>query len=448
MRWRDDPFVAPGGLVMWFRGNLSAADPHAESLEKPMIPDDADHEADPAGLPAIVAPEAVASGPPPTTAAAPDDVVAATRRRRRTYIVGASLGLVLAIFVALAFVRVPYYRYSPGNLYPTETLIDVDGAQVYKGDGGQIDFTTVSSKKATVLEALLAHFDPASELVEADKVDGTNAPEQTRAANLVMMGDSKRDAEVVALKKLGYPIDVTGTGAIVQAVGKGMPADNVLNKGDAITSIDGQPVTTKEQAITALSAKKPGDTVTMKVESAPGEPARDASATLTSYCTSLQAADPPKACTDDDKAKPLLGVSLATRDTTFKLPFQLSIDTKDVGGPSAGLALTLGIIDVLTPGSLTGGKHVATTGTIELDGSVGPIGGIQQKTFLAKRSGVELFIVPNDEYEDAKKYAGDDMKVVAVGTLDEALKALADNGGSTDVVQQASAAHGSGTTPN
>ncbi len=372
----------------------------------------------------------------------PDEAdLLAAKRRTRSYIVGASVGVLLAIIVGISFIRLPYYRYSPGTLYPTEGLVSVDGSPVFRDDSGQIDFTTVSSKRATVADYLLARFDPAVELVEADKVDGPNQPEQTRQINLEMMSDSKRDAEVVALRKLGYPVDITGSGALVRRVGPGRPAEKVLKENDTIVAIDGQPVKVGEDAVKAISTRNPGDSLTLTIESAPGEPQRTETVTLASRCDP----DPAKECSPEDAAKPLLGVDLGTRDTQFKLPFNLSIDTKDVGGPSAGLALTLGVIDILTPGSLTGGKHVATTGTISLDGTVGPIGGIRQKTFLAQRSGVDLFIVPNEELEEAKKWAGD-MKVVGVGTLDEALAALAENGGDTEAVQQAAAARTPGTT--
>jgi Lon-like protease len=398
-------------------------------------PDEADMPADADG--------ATPSVPAPDGPTGPDPVIVdgAGRRRTRTYVLGAVIGVVLAVVVAVSFIRLPYYRYAPGTLYPTEGLINVDGSSAFRGDGGQIDFTTVSSKKATVLDYLLARFDPAVEMIDADKVDGPNQPEQTRRINLEMMSDSKRDAEVMALRKLGYPVEVTGTGALVRRLGPGRPAEKVLKENDTIVAIDGQPVKVGDDAVKAIGARKPGDTITITVESAPGEPSRTETVTLDSRCDP----DPAKACSPEDAAKPLLGVDLGTRDTQFKLPFTLAIDTKDVGGPSAGLALTLGVIDVLTPGSLTGGKHVATTGTISLDGTVGPIGGIRQKTFLARRSGVDLFIVPNEELDEARRWAGD-MKVVGVGTLDEALAALAENGGNTDAVQQAAAAHTSGTT--
>jgi PDZ domain-containing protein len=181
--------------------------------------------------------------------------------------------------------------------------------------------------------------------------------------------------------------------------------------------------------VKALAAHQPGDTVTLKVE---GPPAADG--TIPPARTETVAL----AARKDDAAKPMLGVDLGTRNPDFKVPFSVQIDSKSVGGPSAGLAFTLGIVDVLTPGSLTGGRPVAITGTIELDGTVGPIGGIRQKTFLAERAGMELFIVPTAEAEEAKRYAGT-MKVVGVDDLDGALRALADNGGSVDSVHEAAA---------
>lgn len=364
----------------------------------------------------------------------------ARRRRRRAYIGATVVGVTLAIIVALAFVRVPYYRYSPGTLYPTETAITVTGVDTFPDDLGQIDFTTVSSKRATVLEAGLARFDPAVQMVPVDEVDGNKPPEETRRANLEMMADSKLQAQVAALRELGYTIEFSGSGALVKELSKGGPAASALHVGDAIVDVDGTKITTKEEAVAALGTRLPGDVVKITTESAPGATPVVSEVTLSNRC----AGAPDQPCSAEDAAKPLLGVVLGTRDTQYKLPFQISIDTREVGGPSAGLALTLGIIDVLTPGNLTGGRHIATTGTISPDGIVGPIGGIQQKTFLAERSGVALFIVPKDEEDDAKKFAST-MKVVGVTTLDEALQALADNGGNTEPVLAAAAARTPGT---
>src|SRR5699024_3606280 len=129
---------------------------------------------------------------------------------------------------------------------------------------------------------------------------------------------------------------------------------------------------------------------------------------------------------DDDQ--PRLGVSLATRPV-FTFPFEVTIDSGEVGGPSAGLAVTLALIDLLSPGDLSGGGSVAVTGTIELDGAVGPVGGGRQKTEAAIGNGASLFLVPPHELDEAVEAAGDRLRVVAVSDLDEALEALVDIGG-------------------
>lgn len=395
--------------------------------------------AGPDGVPAIVVPGTEpptidgAAEPPAGPAFEALEGPAGRQLRRRTVLLGTFAVLATTIIVAMAFIRVPYYRYSPGTLYGTVPLISVEGQQVYRDDGGAIDFTTVSSKKASVLEYELAHFDPAVELIPAELIDGDKPPEQTRQLNLEMMADSKQQAEVVALRKLGFPVEVLGTGGLVRAVGKDSPAAQVLKPNDTIVEIDGEPIELGEDVVRAIGAHKPGDTITLRVEPPPGQgDPRTETAVL--------------AARENDPSKALLGVDLGTRNTRFKLPFTISVDTKDIGGPSAGLGITLGIIDILTPGSLTGGKHVAVTGTIDLGGGVGPIGGVQQKTFLAERNGVDLFIVPKDELDEARKYAGS-MKVVGVSDLDEALAAIQENGGSTGIVGEMAAGHTGTTLP-
>lgn len=355
------------------------------------------------------------------------------RRRKRSYILGSVVGVLVALVVASAFVRLPYYRFAPGALYPTQPLISVEGAPTFD-DGGSIDFTTVSSKKVSILELGLAKLDPATEIIDAELVEGGSTAEEIRQLNLEAMNDAKQIAEVVALRQLGYDIEVTGTGAVVRGVGPGTPAEGVLETNDTIVAIDGTPVTTAGEAVSTIGAKAPGDTVTLRIEpispeGVEGEP-YDEVVTLGSR--------------PEDETKAMLGVSMGTRDTQFDLPVTIAIDSQDVGGPSAGLALSLGIIDVLTPGSLTGGNRVAVTGTIDLDGNIGVIGGIQQKTYLAARSGLKLFIVPADEADDARRFAGPDLTIVGVRTIDEALAALAANGGDVDAVEQAAAAS---TTP-
>ena len=135
----------------------------------------------------------------------------------------------------------------------------------------------------------------------------------------------------------------------------------------------------------------------------------------------------------DDPAKGFLGVSTFTRDLSFQFPVQVTIDSGRVGGPSAGLAFTLGVLDVMTPDSITGGLKIATTGTMSLDGSVGPVGGVHQKVVAAKREGVQLMLVPSSELDEARKYA-DGLRIEPVDTLDQALAVLATVGGGDKVL--------------
>jgi PDZ domain-containing protein len=124
-----------------------------------------------------------------------------------------------------------------------------------------------------------------------------------------------------------------------------------------------------------------------------------------------------------------MGVELATKNHRFDMPISVSIDSLGIGGPSAGLAFTLGLIDQLTPGELTGGRKIAVTGTIEIDGTVGPVGGVAQKTAAVLHEKADAFLVPAEEYDAARARGGKHLKVIKVTTLDEALRALGTLGG-------------------
>lgn len=133
-----------------------------------------------------------------------------------------------------------------------------------------------------------------------------------------------------------------------------------------------------------------------------------------------------------DGTRPILGIVPA--DTrTVRLPFDVQISTTDIGGPSAGLAFTLSLLDELTTGNLMGNGRVGATGTIRQDGSVGAIGALEQKAVAVRESGVTLFLVPSEQTDQevakAQKAAGKSVKIVQVSNLDEALTALLQNGG-------------------
>jgi PDZ domain-containing protein len=180
-------------------------------------------------------------------------------------------------------------------------------------------------------------------------------------------------------------------------------------------AVDGTPVTLWEEVVSAVGQHQPGDEVTFSVERGGEGPAEELTVAVGSY-------------SPDQPDRPIVGIVGTTRDLAVDLPFDVSIDAEDVGGPSAGLAFTLSVLDILTPGDLTGGSSVAATGTIAFDGSVGPIGGIEQKTVAAREAGVDLFLVPLAEVDQARSGAGS-MQVVGVEDLEDALAALDDVGG-------------------
>jgi PDZ domain-containing protein len=107
---------------------------------------------------------------------------------------------------------------------------------------------------------------------------------------------------------------------------------------------------------------------------------------------------------------------------------KVKVDLGDVGGPSAGQMLALGIVDKLAGdgkgGDLTGGLKIAGTGTIEKDGTVGPVGGVPLKTQAAARDGATVFLLPRDECADAKVHTPKTLRLVPVGTLAESVSAL------------------------
>jgi PDZ domain-containing protein len=281
---------------------------------------------------------------------------------------------------------------KPGSARTTATRVEVAGTPVFDADG-QILFTTVSiDDQVSVFEWLESEWSDDIELRTREQVFGTRSTDENRERNLELMQTSKDTAVLVALDRLGIDVaDVTGIG--FNTVFEGGPVDGVLEVGDVI-----------DDAVITVD-----DTTT-------GEQ-RDVSITFGAHPDGLEGG--------------FIGIEgVVERIEQAELPFDVSIDSGSIGGPSAGLAFTLTILDLLTPGELTGGQKVAVTGTIAFDGTVGNVGGLPQKASAANRAGADLFIVPEASAELARTGAGD-MPVVGVATLDDALEALTDLGGST-----------------
>ncbi|HEY3240133.1 MAG TPA: PDZ domain-containing protein, partial [Acidimicrobiia bacterium] len=317
--------------------------------------------------------------------------------------------------VVAAFVQVPYFLLSPGEARGVAQLIKVDDPQVTVYDPeGAILFTTVSlTGNVNIYEALRGWIDDEIEVVPEERITGGEPRDKVRQINIQAMDDSKLTATKVALERLGYRVGLDGKGAQVTQVQPGSPAEGHFQVGDVIVAIDGEGISLHDQAVARVRRHKAGDTITLRLRR--GETEQE---------VTLTAGD-----AGDEQHSARIGVVLQTFEATYKFPVSVSIDTGQVGGPSAGLAFTLALIDELSPGELTGGRPVAVTGTIDNEGQVGLVGGVAQKTVTARKAGAVAFLVPPAEAREAKAYAGK-MRIVPVKDLTEALAALEDLGGS------------------
>ncbi|MGI9052803.1 MAG: S16 family serine protease [Ilumatobacteraceae bacterium] len=311
-------------------------------------------------------------------------------------------------------------RVSFGQL---EGIVEVD-----EDRSGSIFFVTIREPAQTVLSSWVGELEPEIlRLTELEKF-GRVTPTQQRQLSLQMMRTASQVAQFVALQELGYEearivagdvvvadlvcLAQTGTGCTTYA-----PADAVLDPGDRIVSIDGLALATVEDLVTALADNDPGDVVTLEIEREDGAP---------------QAIEVTLIASPEEPDRAIIG--FVPFDTaTVQLPFEIDIDTGRIGGPSAGLAFTLTLIDELSEGDLLGGRDVAVTGEIDIDGNVGAIGGLPQKASAVKQVGVDHFLVPASQspesLAEARRVAGDDLEIIEVATLDEALAALQRLGG-------------------
>ena len=333
----------------------------------------------------------------------------ARRRWRRWPIV---VLVVLLLVVAASSITLPYYAVAPGSARQVNDLVRVPKERAFP-PRGRILMATVSLRQVRLPDAIAGWLDSDTDVVPQEQILGSTPRNQYSRQNRELMDDSKQAASVVALRHLGYPVTESGTGALVSAVERGSPADGRVSPDEVITGVDGRPTMLASQTVDAIRARKPGDTVLLEVKSPAG-------ATRAEHV--VLGSNP-------HRPGGFLGVFVRTKDQRFDFPFDVNIESGEVGGPSAGLAYTLGVLDSLTAGELTGGKRVAATGTIALDGEVGNVGGVAQKTAAVRAAGADYLLVPADEFSEARSHAGGKLDVIKVASLSEAIAALAGLGG-------------------
>ena len=330
--------------------------------------------------------------------------------------------LVLVTIVALGSTIVDQWETAPGEAEPVADRMIVTDATRYRASN-KVMFVSAYGTKLTALESVVGWIDPDVDVQGKNERFGSISPQDQRLIGFQDMLTSKQIAEFVALKKLGYSVSIDeGRVVVADLVCEEEPADDsackVLQVGDQLVKVDGVSTPTLSELVKAVAGHKVGDVLSVEITRV--------NVKGTQQVKVRMIANP------SDPTRTIIGfVPADTR--TVKLPFEVEITTAAIGGPSAGLAFTLAIIDELSPGELLGTAKVAVTGTMSDDGTVGPIGALQQKAVAVKRAGAKVFLVPSGqsdkEIADAQNAAGSGLKIIKVGTLDEALKVLQDMGG-------------------
>jgi PDZ domain-containing protein len=364
----------------------------------------------------------------------PPELPPATRGRKHSVlaVVLSVLGVLIAGIVIAGFViRLPYVIISPGSATPLDAqVVRIEGAPTYPDDSGELLFLTVrvSTREPNVWRVVTSWLDPDRAVEDRESVQGCLTDAQNQQFNSQLMDQSQNDAKYVALTRLGYAVPANPVQIRVVEVCRDAPAHGQLQTGDQVLAVDGATVGDVQQIGAQVQAHRPRDRVSITFDR--NGVTRTASITAGKVHTEGSGESVRQSCRPargSTTGTACLGVS-SQEFVTYQFPIDVTINTELVGGPSAGLAFTLAIIDDLTPGSLTGGKRVAVTGTIEPDGRVGEVGGVEQKAITARTNGVELMIVPKAEVADARRGAGD-VRVVGVENIDQTLRALHEAGG-------------------
>ncbi|MCZ2525720.1 MULTISPECIES: PDZ domain-containing protein [Streptomyces] len=340
---------------------------------------------------------------------------------RRTVTMLCSTLTLIALLCTGLLMPVPYSELAPGPTVNTlgkhdgDPVLQIDGHRTYP-TSGHLNMTTVqvtgADYRMNLVEAMagwIAHDGavvPHDTLYPDDKsaeeVDQENAEEFTA---------SQESAKVAALEALDIPV---GTRVIVSSVVKGGAAEGELHAGDVILAVDGEKVREPADVVERVTRHSPGEKAVFTV--VPASRAKGKGTAPAGKEVSVTTRRSP----DDGRA--VVGIQAGTEHT---FPFDIEIELADVGGPSAGLMFALGLIDKLDAPSLTGGRFVAGTGTIDDDGTVGPIGGITMKTIAAREAGAEYFLTPADNCAAAAADTPEGLTLVEVEDLDGALDALA-----------------------
>jgi Lon-like protease len=312
----------------------------------------------------------------------------------------------VAVVLALIVLPSSEYVFLPDRAHPVAPLVTVKGG--HDPARGGVYFVDVIVRKATILERLFGGLHAGADLYPAGAINppGVNDA-QRRRIDIEDMRRSQQIAAAVALRTAGKKVVLRSTGALVDAIDPTLPAAGRLEPDDVITAIDGKHVTSPQDVFKVMSGVKVGEKVLITI--------RRGKRTLVERMSTVNSGPPAN--------RAIVGVSIEP-SVDIVLPFPVRIDAGNVGGPSAGLAFALEVLEEMGR-DVVHGHRIAATGEIRPDGSIGSIGGIKQKTIGAREAGVDAFLVPAGDNARVARQHADGLRIIPVETFPQALRALA-----------------------
>ena len=323
----------------------------------------------------------------------------------------------LAIILSMIYLYpLPYFISKPGDAIELAPIVKVEGG--YE-ESGTFMLTTIRMSGANLLNYAWAHINEYTEIIPKHVLLAQEeSEEEYTQRQLRVMQNSQETAIIVAYQLAGREVQYENEGVVVERISPDMPAENVLKVGDVIIQVDELKVKTAEELITYVQSQEIGQNIQLTLLRQDEKIAKE-----------IQLAALPSTEEEENlPPKPGLGISITTKRTVSVQP-PVEISTERIGGPSAGLMFSLEIYNQLTKEDITKGYRIAGTGTIDLDGHVGRIGGIHQKVVAADKARSDLFFAPYDgsNYEAALKAAediGTSMEIIPVYTIHDALDYL------------------------
>ena len=330
-------------------------------------------------------------------------------KQKKLLLIGLAFFIVIG---SMTFVKTDYYFMSPGPPYQWD--IEYGNIENYEFDGNLFQLT-VRRDEANALIYAWSYLDNSVDLYPREVILPKGVtPEELSQISIQNMKTSENVAIAVALTYIGYDIGSKGDGVSVVGILDDSPVKDKLLKGDVLNSINGEEISSATEFIATLRRYQIGDFVTIGLE-------RDFDGETKNIEVETKLIEH-----IEYEGEPMVGFLATTINERFDFPFEVDIKTGNVGGPSAGLMMALNVYNNLIPEDITNSLVVAGTGTIEIDGSVGRVGGIKQKVIAAKRAGAKLILVPTANFEEAIPMASESTAIVAIDSFEEALKVISE----------------------